>query len=129
MTNSDMILNGAGLPRHGISGGLARNHVEDMKWLKNNMRGNIEEARGFAQKANEMRDKNPEIAELCKTMMRGHLQFEEEGDGVMRKMMEKYQQEAANDPMAPGYVYAVDEDRKDMKREAAKVRSEVEVPK
>ena len=100
--------------------------MEDLKWLKNNMRGNIEEAKGFAMKANEMRDKNPAIADLCKVMMRGHLQFEEEGDDVMRKLVDQYKHENMEDPMAPGYAYALEDERKDLRKEAEKVRQLVE---
>lgn len=100
--------------------------LEDLKWLKNNMRGNIEEAKGFAMKANDMREKNPAIADLCKVMMRGHLQFEEEGDDVMRKLVEDYKRDAAHDPTAPGYARALEDERKDLRTEAQKVRTLVE---
>ena len=100
--------------------------LDDLKWLKKNMRGNIEEAKGFAMKANEMRDKNPAIADLCKVMMRGHLQFEEEGDDVMRKLVDQYEHEHMEDPMAPGYAYALEDERKELRKEADKVRQLVE---
>lgn len=99
--------------------------LEDIKWLKSNMRGNIEEAKGFAMKANAMKDKNPAIADLCKVMMRGHLQFEEEGDDVMRKLVDEYKH-SAEDPMAHGYAWALEDERKDLRKEAQKVRGLVE---
>lgn len=100
--------------------------LEDLKWLKQNMRGNIEEAKGFAMKANAMREKNPAIADLCKVMMRGHLQFEEEGDDVMRKLVEDYKRDAMHDPTVPGYARALEDERRELREEAQKVRGLVE---
>lgn len=114
---------GGGMHSHEGNG---KKGIEDLKWLKQNMRGNIEEAKGFAMKANEMREKNPAIADLCKVMMRGHLQFEEEGDDVMRKLVDQYKHEHMEDPMTPGYAYALEDERKDMRKEAEKVRQLVE---
>ena len=63
-----------------------------MRWIMDVLRGNVREARKYATKAHELRDKNRQAADWCCDMADAHLKFNDGGMSMAQSFMEQMPQ-------------------------------------
>lgn len=60
-------------------------HLKTIMWILDVMKGNVQEAEKYAEKACHMRDHCPDSAEWCVEMAKKHLEFNNKGMSLLDK--------------------------------------------
>lgn len=60
-----------------------------LAWVMEIMAGNVREARKYAMKACDMREKNKAASDWCKEMAAAHLTFNTGGTALAKKLMDE----------------------------------------
>ena len=94
-----------------------------LMWIFSTMEGNLREARKYAIKAHEIKERNPAAAKWCESMARHHLSFNEEGMAIYHKDLHDMEHMSEYAMLYPG-VKAVHEERiADLERETAEIKA------
>ena len=96
-----------------------------LAWAMESMGGNVREARKYAIKAYDLRDKNKAASDWCKEMAAAHLAFNTGGAALAKKLMDEAK---ASDPSErmEGRLDVWGERHAEIVREGAEVKAMLE---
>ena len=100
-----------------------------IRWIMDVLRGNAREARKYATKAHELRDKSRQTADWCCDMAEAHLKFDDGGMTLARWHMEHMADDGVGAEMIPGARMVYDADLGDIAKDVADVRALLEAYK
>lgn len=95
---------------------------EMVKWAIVIMEGNAAEARKYALKAHELREKNRMASDWCREMASAHLGFDTSGGTLVKKMMDECRAADPSERMA-GMLEVWAERHAEIAREGAEVKA------
>lgn len=96
--------------------------MQMLKWTMEVMAGNVREARKYALKTYELREKNKMAADWCREMAAAHLAFNASGTALTKKMMEEARAADPSERMA-GMLEVWAEQHAEIAREGAEVKA------
>lgn len=100
-----------------------------MRWIMDVLRGNVREARKYATKAHELRDKNRQAADWCCDMADAHLKFNDSGMSMAQNCMARMADDGVDAAMVPGARMVYEADLGDVAKDTADVRALLEAYK
>ena len=96
--------------------------MQMLKWTMEVMAGNVREARKYALKTYDLREKNKMAADWCREMAAAHLAFNANGTALAKKMMEEARAADPSERMA-GMLEVWAERHAEIAREGAEVKA------
>lgn len=94
-----------------------------IKWTTDIIAGNLREARKYIGKAYELRESYRPAADWCKEMAVRHLEFNQIGHSMVKKMIEDYANSGAQSELLPGMKAVYNDMHADIMRESAEVQA------
>ena len=94
-----------------------------IKWTTDIISGNLREARKYIGKAYELRESCRPAADWCKEMAVRHLEFNQIGHSMAKKMIEDYANSGAQSELMPGMKAVYNDMHADIMRESAEVQA------
>lgn len=92
-----------------------------LMWEFATMEGNLREARKYAHKAHELKERNPAASKWCVTMARQHLMFNDEGMAIYHKDLREMENMQEYAMLYPGVKAVHDERIEEIEKETAEV--------
>ena len=94
-----------------------------IKWASDIVAGNLREARKYICKAYDLKETCKPAADWCKEMAAKHLEFNNAGHALVKKMIEDYAASGNNSELAPGMRAVYNDLHCDMMREHAEIQA------
>ena len=94
-----------------------------IKWTTDIIAGNLREARKYIGKAYELRESCRPAADWCKEMAVRHLEFNQIGHSMVKKLIEDYANSGAQSELLPGMKAVYTDMHADIMRESAEVQA------
>lgn len=94
-----------------------------IKWAADIIRANLDEAEKYARKAHELKEDNKMAADWCKDMANMHLNANNAGHALVKKLIDDFAASGKNSELAPGMKAVYNDQHNDMIRRTAEVQT------
>lgn len=103
--------------------------MREIKLASDIIKGNLREARKYAEMAMEYKEEHPQLFEWFKKMARTHLDFNTDGHMIAKRMIDDYKASGKHSELAPGMIAMYNIIHADMIKDEAEIKAMLEMLK